>query len=636
MSLPALHRDNLSGDIPDAFCQAMRNAGIEPPAEIIANGTLHRFTVTGDKPGSKNGWYVLHADHPAAGAFGCWKRGISETWSGAACHQTMTPAEKIAYTAKMEAIRRQQDEERDRVQAECRAWCSNAWAKARDADNQNPYLKGKGVNAYGLKSFNDTLLIPVQDADGTIHGLQFISPEDSKKFKTGTNKTGHFFKIGKSKDKTVLICEGYATGASIHQATGHSVVIAFDAGNLKPVAEGIRAKCPGYKIIICADDDQGTEGNPGLTKATEAARSVGGKLAVPVFQDRSTRGTDFNDLHQAEGLEAVRSCLEAATQPDQARTSPQLKVVTIHELLQTNLPERESLLHPIILTQSISMIHSWRGLGKTHVGLGIAYAVSSGGKFLKWEVPEPRGVLYIDGEMPASALQKRLAEIVEASDTEPAPDYFRIITPDLQESGAMPDLSTPEGQTAVDAMLTPQTALIIVDNISCLCRTGRENEAESWVSVQGWALRQRAAGRSIIFIHHSGKSGEQRGASKREDILDLVLKLKRPVDYEQSQGARFEVVVEKGRHLLGPDAESFEAQLSTNAAGLQQWLFRDLAQATYSRVIALAGDGLTQKEIADELGINKSNVCRHWKRAKQAGLIPDQEFRKGKVARCAC
>lgn len=228
----------------------------------------------------------------------------------------MTPAEKATYAAKMEALKRQRDEERDRVQAECRAWCSDAWAKAKDADNQNPYLQRKGVHAYGLKSFNDTLLLPVMDMAETIHGLQFISPDGSKKFKTGTNKTGHFFKIGKSKDKTVLICEGYATGASIYQATGHCVVVAFDAGNLKPVAETIRAKYPDCKIIICADDDYGTEGNPGLTKARAAAQSIGGKLAVPVFQDTSTRGTDFNDLHQADGLEAVQACIEEATRPE--------------------------------------------------------------------------------------------------------------------------------------------------------------------------------------------------------------------------------------------------------------------------------------------------------------------------------
>jgi putative DNA primase/helicase len=85
--------------------------------------------------------------------------------------------------------------------------------------------------------------------------LQFIAPDGCKVFKTGTNKAGHFFKIGRSKDNTVIICEGYATGASIHQATGHAVVVAFDAGNLSPVAQGIRLKFPDMKIIIAADDD---------------------------------------------------------------------------------------------------------------------------------------------------------------------------------------------------------------------------------------------------------------------------------------------------------------------------------------------------------------------------------------------
>ena len=156
---------------------------------------------------------------------------------------------------------------------------------AKDATNENPYLKKKGVHSYGLKAFKESLLIPLMDIGGTIHGMQFIYPDGSKKFKTGTNKTGHFYKIGKSKNNTVLICEGYATGASLHQATGHCVVIAFDAGNLLPVAQVIRAKCSDYKIIICADDDHATEGNPGLTKATEAARAVGGLIAVPVFQE---------------------------------------------------------------------------------------------------------------------------------------------------------------------------------------------------------------------------------------------------------------------------------------------------------------------------------------------------------------
>jgi len=116
-----------------AFKEAMLKAGIEPPVEIIAaDSALHRFTVAGDRARSNNGWYVLHADEPAAGAFGCWKRGISETWCAKA-YQTMTQAEKTAYTANIEGMKRQSEEERERIQAECRAWCMDTWAKAKDA-----------------------------------------------------------------------------------------------------------------------------------------------------------------------------------------------------------------------------------------------------------------------------------------------------------------------------------------------------------------------------------------------------------------------------------------------------------------------------------------------------------------------
>ncbi len=314
--------------------------------------------------------------------------------------------------------------------------------------------------------------------------------------------------------------------------------------------------------------------------------------------------------------------LSELTEDEESRRKKQLHVLSLHDFLETSFPEQESLLSPIILTQSLSMIHAWRGLGKTHVGLGIAYAVASGGEFLKWRSPQPRGVLYLDGEMPGSALQERLVAITAASDSKPLPGYFRIITPDLQELGSMPDLATPEGQAAVNAMLTPETALIVVDNISCLCRSGRENEAESWLPVQGWALRQRSAGRAVLFIHHSGKNGEQRGASKREDILDTVIKLKRPVDYEPSQGAVFELIFEKARHLTGEDTASFEARLTTNpATGLQEWVYKDVAQTSFERVVNLANEGLSQSEIAKELQINKSNISRHWKKAIEQGLI---------------
>ena len=297
-----------------------------------------------------------------------------------------------------------------------------------------------------------------------------------------------------------------------------------------------------------------------------------------------------------------------------------IKIVSIAELLEMDIPPREMILSPIFQTQSLNMIHAYRGIGKTHVALEIAYAVASGGSFLKWTALKPRRVLYLDGEMPAGCIQERLATIVARSEIElPSSDYLRILTPDLQPLG-LPDLSTTAGQVALDPYIQ-DVEFIVVDNISCLCRTGNENEAESWAPVQKWALRLRASGRSVLFIHHDGKNGGQRGTSKKEDLLDTVLGLKRPSDYEAEQGARFEVHFEKARHLLGDDTKPFEAILELDENGGKTWAFKDMSEATFEKIVVMANEGLKQVDIAIELGVNKSTVCRAFKRAKGEGRL---------------
>jgi len=297
-----------------------------------------------------------------------------------------------------------------------------------------------------------------------------------------------------------------------------------------------------------------------------------------------------------------------------------LIVDDLHDFIQRELPVREPILAPWLLNQSLAMIHSWRGTGKTHVALGIAYAVASSGKFLSWFVPVPRKVLFIDGEMPGSAMQDRLSAIIASSDNEAGPGMLRIVTPDIQ-TGFMPDLSTPTGQAALDDIIEPDTSLIIIDNLSALCRSGKENEAESWLPLATWALRQRAQGRSVLFIHHSGKDGKQRGTSRREDMLDVVICLERPADYLSTDGACFEIHFEKARHLQGDDVQPIEARLSVDEHGKQAWTVRPVEESTFDRVVTLANDGLTQREIADALGIHKSNVSRHWRKAGSQGLI---------------
>jgi AAA domain/Homeodomain-like domain len=294
--------------------------------------------------------------------------------------------------------------------------------------------------------------------------------------------------------------------------------------------------------------------------------------------------------------------------------SETLRVLTAHELLALELRPREMVLAPWLASKGLAMVYGPRGIGKTHVSLGAAYAIATGGTFLRWRAEVPRRVLIVDGEMPAQVLQQRLAAITDASDKEPpTPDHLRILSVDLQERGL--DLTNEADRESLGLEIG-NSEVIFLDNISTLTRAGRENEAESWLPMQEWALEQRRAGRSVVFIHHAGKGGQQRGTSRREDVLDTVIALRKPADYQPDQGARFELHFEKSRGFYGDDAKPFEA-----AFGADGWTTRDLQDADLARIVALAGDGLSVREIAEETGISKSRVSRLQQRARSQGSM---------------
>jgi putative DNA primase/helicase len=217
-----------------------------------------------------------------------------------------------------------------------------------------------------------------------------------------------------------------------------------------------------------------------------------------------------------------------------------LVVVSAEELLQREIKPREMLLEPILPEQGLAMLYAYRGIGKTFLALGIAAAVTSGTRLLRWNAPRARRVLYFDGELPASTMLERLAMVLAGIEGgEPAPDSLKIITPDLQKR-PIPDLATLEGQRLLEPYLTG-IDLLVLDNLSALCRDGNENEGEGWLPVQEWALRLRRQGMSVLFVHHAGKNKTQRGTSRREDLLDTVITLKHPPDYDPREGLRCEV-----------------------------------------------------------------------------------------------
>ena len=176
--------------------------------------------------------------------------------------------------------------------------------RSRPARTLHRYLFRKRVKVFGnLRGYRRLLVLPLRDAGGELHSLQFIDGNGAKKFLSGGRVAGCFFTLADKAEGPLVITEGYATGASIHEATGHAVICAMNNGNLLEVAKAARELWPHVPIIVAADNDQFTDGNPGLTKATAAAKAIGAKLAVPQFVDLTNKPTDFNDLAIAQGLE---------------------------------------------------------------------------------------------------------------------------------------------------------------------------------------------------------------------------------------------------------------------------------------------------------------------------------------------
>ena len=253
----------------DQFRAAMQQRGITPPAHIVADGKPYRFN-GGSKQGKKNAWYIFREGTVPSGAFGDWALGVKERWQ-ADIGRELTAKEQEALKAEQTALRKEQDAEEQAKHAEARADAERILALAQEADATYPYLARKQVGAYGVFVYNGKLVVPMRDAAGNLHSLQYITADGSKKFKTGGRIKGCMHLISEPHD-VICIAEGYATGTAIHEATGHAVAVTFNAGNLATVAREMREKYPDTIIVLCAEDDWHTEGNPGLTKAKAAAQ----------------------------------------------------------------------------------------------------------------------------------------------------------------------------------------------------------------------------------------------------------------------------------------------------------------------------------------------------------------------------
>ena len=214
-----------------------------------------------------------------------------------------------------------------------------------------------------------------------------------------------------------------------------------------------------------------------------------------------------------------------------------------------------------------------------------------------------------------------MLKLLIVADTEVTSDEnLLIITPDLQNQG-ISDLSTLEGQQFVEEHLT-DVKLLILDNHSALCRRGRENEGESWIPLQEWFLTLRRRGISVLLIHHSNKTGGQRGTSRKEDLLDTVITLRKPENYDPREGARFEVHYEKARGFYGEEAIPFEASLKEEN-GKFLWHVQKIENPQVDQILTLHEQKRTQREIAEELGLGLGTVNRRLKEMQEKNAFND-------------
>lgn len=339
--MPGENRTPISAaDALAQFRAAAELRGLLLPDRIDADGKLHRCPVSGAAKGKTDGAYLLHLDGVPNGGFENHRDGAGwESWK-ADIGRSLTPEEEAEHRARIDAQRAAREAEAKAKRDKARRKANALWNDAKPAPADHPYLVRKRVQAYGLRvsswpkwveappgRWQETripgvLLVPMRSASGTLHSLQAIYPEKvdgrDKDFLPHGEKAGKFHLLGDLSDEAPLcVAEGYATAASIHQATGWPVAVAFDAGNIDAVCRALREAHPAASMIVCADDDHTTEGNPGRSKAEAAAAAVGAAVAVPIFAaDRPEKATDFNDLatsdREGEGAAAVLSIMQAA------------------------------------------------------------------------------------------------------------------------------------------------------------------------------------------------------------------------------------------------------------------------------------------------------------------------------------
>jgi len=492
---------------------AMSDAGIQPPDDLILDGTLRRF-ITTSKAKDKSGWYVVHDGDIAAGAFGDWK-------TGQECHFRADIGRDLTFQESAMHTRRIADAKakRDKELAESREYAAHQagllWGAAQLASDDHPYIKRKGITNPGWRIAPDGRLMAPMLIDGEISGLQYIADDGAKLFMKGSKTGGASWSIGPdytAGDGRIYICEGIATAASIFEATGRAVVVSYSAGNLPATAQAVRAAVgPLRDLVIVADhDDSGV----GKREADKAAALVGATVVMP-------DSGDANDFAQAGGdlaglLEPVES-MTAATE--------RLNVVFADSLGSEFNPPDE-LVEGLLTVGASSVVYGDSNSGKTFFVLDMGCAIARGVEWMGRKT-EPGLVIYLATEAPTSI--KTRIQAYQKYHNCTVPNFAIVQTPVNfhRDNKDAKDIVTMVEE--VEAALGQKARLIVGDTLARISSGANENSGDDMGPImERFDYLARKSGAHVLIIHHNGKDAAKgaRGWSGIRAHIDTEIELK--------------------------------------------------------------------------------------------------------------
>jgi phage/plasmid primase-like uncharacterized protein len=375
---PPRLRGRTENKILDLFVEALAREGITPHRRLIVNGKMQYCGTVGKAKTNKSGRYKLTLYCLADGSYWAWggyqNWRVSDgwvRWQPDNQETNLTKAERAEAKAWREELQRQEEEEERLARAAARRKAQ--WVKGEGSTqltDDHAYLVEKAVLGHGLRAYKGMIVVPLVDNEGVLHTVQLIRPDGSKLFLKGGRKEGCFHILGEINDDTVviIIAEGFATGATVHDVTELPVVLAIDAGNLSAVATAIRSRHPHAMIIIAGDDDwkatkpDGTPYNKGRIKAIEAASAVGGVAVFPTFgPGREDGQKDLNDMASAAGNAAVKAVFDEVLRGSENPGVPGVPGVPSNEIngLGRNtigtpgVPEDEGQLTEVVISAAV-------------------------------------------------------------------------------------------------------------------------------------------------------------------------------------------------------------------------------------------------------------------------------------------